>query len=93
MHCCISLGTLDVTREGYGVGAKPEDGVWQILPEDGRILKFIHEVEMFCKTVQANLIDLSWIPGKSRSIIRLPTFQSKYYICVICIVALCIGVG
>jgi hypothetical protein len=93
MHCCISLGTLDVTREGCGVGAKPEDNVWWIQPEDERILKFIHEVEIFCKTVQANLTDLSRIPGKPRSIIRLPTFQRKYYICVICIVALCIGVG
>jgi hypothetical protein len=33
------------------------------------------------------------IPGKPWSIIRLPTFQSKNYIYVICIVALRIGVG
>jgi hypothetical protein len=93
MHCCISLCTLDVTHEGCGVGAKPEYGVWWIHPEDGRILKCIHGVEMFRKTVQANLTDLSRIPGKPRSIIRLPTFQSKYYICAICIVALGTGVG
>jgi hypothetical protein len=80
MHCCISLGTLDVMREGCGVGAKLEDGVWWIHPEDGRLLKFIHEVEMFRKTVQANLTDLSRIPGKPQSIIRLPTFQCKYYV-------------
>jgi hypothetical protein len=74
MHCCISLGTLDVMCEGYGVGAKPEDGVRWIHPEDGRILKFIPRVEMFQKTVQANLTDLSRIPGKPRSIIsRLPS--------------------
>jgi hypothetical protein len=83
---------LAETCEECGFEAKPEDGVWWIHPKDGRLLKFIHEVKMFRKMVQANLIDLSRIPGKPRSIIRLPTFQCKYYICVICIVALRIGV-
>jgi hypothetical protein len=31
------LGTLAETCEGCGVGAKPEDDVWWIHPEDGRI--------------------------------------------------------
>jgi hypothetical protein len=81
MHCCISLGTLDVTREGCGVRVKSEDGVWWIHPEDGRILKFIHEVEIFRKTVQANLTDLSQIPGKPRSIISLLISENaiEYY--------------
>jgi hypothetical protein len=80
MHCCISLGTLDVMHEGCGVGAKPKDGVWWIHPEDGRILKFIHGVEMFRKTVQANLTDLSRILGKPRSIISLlPSKQLIIY--------------
>jgi hypothetical protein len=38
-YICIvapHLGTLAETREGCGVGAKPEDGVWWIHPEDGR---------------------------------------------------------
>jgi hypothetical protein len=28
------IGTLAKTCEGCGVGAKPEDGVWWIYPED-----------------------------------------------------------
>jgi hypothetical protein len=50
---------LAETCEECGFEAKPEDGVWWIHPEDGRLLKFIHEVKMFRKTVQANLTDLS----------------------------------
>jgi hypothetical protein len=83
LYICIvapHLGTLAETCEGCGVGAKPEDGVLWIHPEDGRILKFIHEVEMFRKTVQANLTDLSRIPGKPRSIISLlPSKQLILY--------------
>jgi hypothetical protein len=37
------------------VWSKPEEDVWWIHPEDRRILKFLHEVEMFRKMVQANL--------------------------------------
>ena len=38
MHLYIAshLGTLDAPREGCDVGAKPEDLVWWIYPEDGR---------------------------------------------------------
>jgi hypothetical protein len=82
-HICIvapHLGTLAKTHEGCGVGAKPEDGVWWIHPEDGRILKFLHGVEMFRKTVQANLTDLSRILGKPQSIISLlPSKQLILY--------------
>ena len=30
------LGTVDEPREGQGVGAEPEDGVWWIYPEGRR---------------------------------------------------------
>jgi hypothetical protein len=36
-YICIvapHLGTIAKTREGCGVGAKPEDGVWWNYPED-----------------------------------------------------------
>ena len=36
MHLASHLGTLDAPREGYDVGAKPEELVWWIYPEDGR---------------------------------------------------------
>ena len=38
MHWYIAshLGTLDAPREGCDVGAKAEDLVWWIYPEDGR---------------------------------------------------------
>ena len=36
LHCASHLGTLDEQREGCDVGAKPEDGVWWIYPEDAR---------------------------------------------------------
>jgi hypothetical protein len=39
-HMCMVasyIGTLAETCEGCGVGAKPEDGVWWIHPEDRRI--------------------------------------------------------
>jgi hypothetical protein len=34
LHLASHLGTLDTLREGCGVGAKPEDGVWWNYPED-----------------------------------------------------------
>jgi hypothetical protein len=34
LHLASHLGTLDSPREGFGVGAKPEDGVWWNYPED-----------------------------------------------------------
>jgi hypothetical protein len=36
LHLASHLGTLDAPREGCDVGAKPEDGAWQIHSEDGR---------------------------------------------------------
>ena len=36
MHLASHLGTLDAPREGCDVGAKPEELVWWIYPEDGR---------------------------------------------------------
>ena len=36
MHLASHLGALDEPCEGHDVGAKPEDGVWRIYPEDGR---------------------------------------------------------
>jgi hypothetical protein len=39
-HRCMvasHIGTLAETCEGYGVGAKPEDGGWWIHSEDRRI--------------------------------------------------------
>jgi hypothetical protein len=37
---------LAETLEGCDIGAQPKDGVWWIHPDDGKILKFIHGVEM-----------------------------------------------
>ena len=36
MHFASHLGALDEPREECDVGAKPEDDVWRIYPEDGR---------------------------------------------------------
>ena len=36
LHIASPLGALDEPREEYDVGAKPEDGVWRIYPEDER---------------------------------------------------------
>ena len=35
LHFASHLGTLDASREGHDVGAKPEDGVWWTYPKDG----------------------------------------------------------
>jgi hypothetical protein len=66
-------------------GAKPEDGAWWIHPEDGRRLECMPDVEMFCKTVKANLTNLSQILGKPRSIISLILLKQliKYVIYVL----------
>jgi hypothetical protein len=37
------IGTLAKMCEGCGVGAKPEDDVWWIHPEDGRTGKCLEE--------------------------------------------------
>ena len=36
LHLASNLGTLDASRKGCDVGAKPKDGVWWTYPEDGR---------------------------------------------------------
>ena len=36
LHIASHLGALDEPRGEHDVGAKPEDGVWRIYPEDGR---------------------------------------------------------
>jgi hypothetical protein len=48
MYSCICivaphLGTLAETREGCGVGAKPEDGVWWNYPEDGSTRRVVSD--------------------------------------------------
>jgi hypothetical protein len=36
LHLTSHLGTLDAPREGYDVGAEPEDGAWRIHSKDER---------------------------------------------------------
>jgi hypothetical protein len=84
MHLHISIvaphiGTLEETCEGCGVGAKPDDGVWWIHPEDGRTRKCLEER---CSPSGFHLTNsnLSRIPGKPRSIISLlPSKQLILY--------------
>jgi hypothetical protein len=76
------LGTLAETREGQDVEPNPKMVFGETILEI--------EVRSECHLTTT---DLCRISGKLWSIIRLPTFQSKYYICVICIVTLHIGVG
>jgi hypothetical protein len=55
-YICIvapHLGMLDETCEGCGIGAKPEDGVWWIHPEDGRIGQ-VPDWEMLAKRVSSD---------------------------------------
>jgi hypothetical protein len=55
-HICIftpHIGTLAETCEGCGVGAKPEDGVWWIHLEDGRIGQVL-DWEMLAKQVSSD---------------------------------------
>jgi hypothetical protein len=55
-YICIvvpHLGTLAETCEGCGVGAKPEDGVWWIHPEDERIGQ-VPYWEMLAKRVSSD---------------------------------------
>jgi hypothetical protein len=45
-YICIvapHLGTLAETREGFGVAAKPEDGVWWNYPEDGSTRRVVSD--------------------------------------------------
>jgi hypothetical protein len=45
-YICIvapHLGTLAETREGCGVGAKPEDGVWWNYPKDGSTRRVVSD--------------------------------------------------
>jgi hypothetical protein len=45
-HMCMiafHIGTLAETCEGCGIGAKPEDDVWRIHPEDRRTEQVLNE--------------------------------------------------
>jgi hypothetical protein len=92
MHCCTSFryASWNTWRTWCGANQK------MVLVDLSRRWKDRTSARMReCSPCEFHLTnsDLSQILGKPRSIIRLPTFQSKYYICVICIVALHIGVG
>jgi hypothetical protein len=55
-YICIvapHLGMLDVPREGYDVGAKPEDGVGWTYPENERTMQ-VPRWEMLAKRVSSN---------------------------------------
>jgi hypothetical protein len=49
------LGTLAEAREGIGVGAKPEDGVWWIHPE-GRKIGRVLDWRMLAKRVLSDIL-------------------------------------
>jgi hypothetical protein len=54
LHLASHLGTLDVPREGYGVEAKPEDGVWWDYPEDGSIRRVVSDKHQLSVGSQAS---------------------------------------
>jgi hypothetical protein len=73
------IGTLAETCEESGVGAKLEDGVWWIHPEDGRTGKCLEE-RCSLSGIHLTNSNLSQIPGKPRSIISLiPSKQLILY--------------
>ena len=39
LHLASHLDTLDEPREGWDVGAEPEDGLWWTYPEAGGLSK------------------------------------------------------
>ena len=53
LHLASHLGTLDESREGRDVGAKPKDGVWWTYPEDGRTEQVLGW-EILVKRVSSN---------------------------------------
>ena len=65
MHLASHLGTLDAPREGCDVGAKPEELVWWIYPEDGRT-KQVLGLEMSpgrCKLTALTYVGSQASPG------------------------------
>jgi hypothetical protein len=57
-HICIvapHIGTLAETYKGNGVGAKPEDGVWWIHPEDRRIRQVL-DWRMLARRVSSDIL-------------------------------------
>ena len=65
MHLASHLGVLDEPREGHDVGAKPEDGVWRIYPEDGRTKRVLGP-EMSpgrCKLTELTCVGSQASPG------------------------------
>jgi hypothetical protein len=70
LHCASNLGTLDAPREGYDVGAEPEDGVWWTYPKDGRT-KQVLGPEMSPRRCKLTELTLCRIPGKPQSILSL----------------------
>ena len=65
MHLASHLGTLDEPREEYDVGAKPEDGVWRIYPEDGRTKQVLGPVTSpgRCKLIELACVGSQASPG------------------------------
>jgi hypothetical protein len=55
LHLASHIGTLAETWEGCGVGAKPEDGVWWIHPEDRRIRQVL-DGKMLAKRVSSDVL-------------------------------------
>ena len=65
LHLASHLGTLDAPREGCDVGAKPEELVWWIYPEDGRT-KQVLGPEMSpgrCKLTELTCVGSQASPG------------------------------
>jgi hypothetical protein len=53
LHLPSHFGMLDEPREGRGVGAEAEDGVWWAYPKDGRTKQVLGR-EILVKRVSSN---------------------------------------
>ena len=62
LHLASHLGMLDAPREGRDVGAKPEELVWWIYPEDGRT-KQVLGPEM--SPGRCNLTELTYVGSQA----------------------------
>jgi hypothetical protein len=92
MHCCTSFRYASWNTWRTWCRAKPEDGVWWIHPEDGRIRKVL-EWEMLAKQVSSDKHWLESDPKQAPKHYKPPTFKAINYIYVVTIVALVVGVG
>ena len=65
VHIASHLGALDEPREEYDVGAKPEDGIWRIYPEDGRTKQVLGPVMSpgRCKLTELTCVGPQASPG------------------------------